>query len=64
MELFEKWVNPDDHTDGAWVYSENTSGQTTNHNINYWSEMTTYRGIRYDKIIDTPAGSGRQPCLS
>ncbi|MGC7095169.1 FG-GAP repeat domain-containing protein [Amycolatopsis lurida] len=52
IELFEKWVNPGDHRDGAWVYSENDYGQKTNHNINSWSEMETYRGIRYDRIVE------------
>lgn len=41
MELFEKWVDHGDHSDGARVSSENASGQTTNHQINDWSEMTT-----------------------
>ncbi|QFU91922.1 VCBS repeat-containing protein [Amycolatopsis sp. YIM 10] len=59
IELFEKWVNPGDHRDGAWVYSENDYGQKTNHNINPWSEMETYRGIRYDKIVEgSPVSDG------
>jgi RecB family endonuclease NucS len=58
MELFEKWVDENDHSRGAWVYSENDYGQKTNHNINSWSEMTSYRGIRYDNIAD---GSGGTP---
>ncbi|MEO6090503.1 MAG: hypothetical protein ABIQ18_46120, partial [Umezawaea sp.] len=57
IELFEKWVDPGDHGDGAWVYSENTYGQKTNHNIDSWSELTSYRGIRYDKISSGPTGS-------
>jgi hypothetical protein len=57
MELFERWVDAGDHTRGAWVYSENTYGQKTNHNVNSWGEMTSYRGIRYDNIIDAPTGT-------
>jgi FG-GAP-like repeat len=52
IELFEKWVDAGDHTDGAWVYSENTFGQKTNHNVNSWSEMNIYRPIRYDRIVE------------
>ncbi|RSN22356.1 hypothetical protein DMC61_33345 [Amycolatopsis sp. WAC 04169] len=58
IELFEKWVDPKDHSAGAWVYSENTYGQKTNHNTNSWSEMTTYRGIRYDKVIEKSLDGG------
>jgi len=51
IELFEKWVDASDHHEGAWVYSENTFGQKTNHNIDRWAELSGYRGIRYDKIV-------------
>jgi hypothetical protein len=50
IELFEKWVNAGDHTQGSWVYSENDFGQKTNHNIDSWSEMNIYQPIRYNKI--------------
>ncbi|MET1071732.1 MAG: VCBS repeat-containing protein, partial [Umezawaea sp.] len=52
VELYEKWVDSSDHTRGSWVYSENDYGQKTNHNTDSWSEMNTYRGIRYDKIVN------------
>ncbi|MFJ1765733.1 FG-GAP repeat domain-containing protein [Amycolatopsis sp. NPDC088138] len=58
IELFEKWVDASDHHEGAWVYSENTYGQKTNHNIDYWSELSSYRGIRYNKITGGASNAG------
>ncbi|MET7749569.1 hypothetical protein [Micromonospora sp. NPDC005367] len=64
MELFARWKSDSDHSQGAYVYSFNTSGETVrspngesnfgNRGFNSWSEMSTYRPIRYDKIVDDP----------
>ncbi|MBG6066672.1 hypothetical protein [Micromonospora ureilytica] len=65
IELFVGWVNPSRKSDGAWVYSFNQTGETVrnpsaasnygNLGKNSWSEMQTYRPIRYKKIAeDTP----------
>ena len=60
MELFEKWINPSDHTEGAIVYSENQTGQATNHNTDSWSELNTYQPISFNKIVHTaPACTAR-----
>jgi hypothetical protein len=65
IELFAKWKDPSDHTDGAYVYSlngppdrdwakgpgRNTHGQV---GFNTWGDMTTYKPIRYTRIQDDP----------
>jgi hypothetical protein len=68
IELFARWVNPGDHDKGAYVYSFNRNGETVenpdaksnfgNLGRNSWSDLTTYRPIRYRNIGDTspPAG--------
>lgn len=37
-------------------YSENAFGQKTNHNIDTWSELTTYKPIRYSLATTGPSG--------
>ncbi|MGN9840852.1 hypothetical protein ACTMTI_22285 [Nonomuraea sp. H19] len=63
IELFAMWKDPNDHTDGAYVYSlngptdgdwakgpiKNSHGQV---GFNTWADMNTYRPIRYNKIRD------------
>ncbi|MEU9824029.1 hypothetical protein [Micromonospora chersina] len=65
MELFARWKNDSDHSQGAYVYSFNTEGETVrnpyvnsnfgNLGFNYWSEMDDYYPIRYDNIVDDVA---------
>jgi hypothetical protein len=60
MELFAYWKNQSDHSQGAYVYSFNSTGETVRnpyHNSNFgnlgfdsWSELTTYIPIRYNQI--------------
>jgi hypothetical protein len=68
IELFVKWKDPNDHGDGAYVYSLNgpadrdwAKGPTRNSHgqvgFNTWADMTTYTAIRYNKIRDS-GGSG------
>ncbi|WP_407835182.1 hypothetical protein ACE1OC_00240 [Streptomyces sp. DSM 116496] len=62
MELFSHWKNPGDHTQGAYVYSFNTNGETVENpsavsnfqklGFNSWSEVTGYTAIRYDRAAD------------
>ncbi|GIJ46071.1 hypothetical protein Val02_29570 [Virgisporangium aliadipatigenens] len=77
IELFARWVDPDRHTKGAFVYSFNTTGETVQNPAkktnkghlgrNSWDDLNTYRPIRYKRIQDTgaaaPAGGGllREP---
>ncbi|MFD0783982.1 FG-GAP repeat domain-containing protein [Micromonospora azadirachtae] len=65
MELFSHWKSNSDHTQGAYVYSFNVDGESVrgpydlsnrgNRGFNSWSELQTYRPIRYDKIKDDAA---------
>jgi hypothetical protein len=60
MELFSHWVNPGNHSAGAYVYSFNSDGQTVqnpyaNNNVgklgkNDNAEMSAYTFIRYKKV--------------
>jgi hypothetical protein len=66
IELFAMWKDPNNHADGAYVYSlngptdgdwakgpiRNSHGQV---GFNTWPDMTTYRPIRYNKIKDDAA---------
>lgn len=65
IELFARWKNPGDHTDGAYVYSLNgppgddwAKGPSKNSHgqvgFNTWADMNTYTPIRYKKIQDDP----------
>ncbi|GLW09453.1 hypothetical protein Misp01_45820 [Microtetraspora sp. NBRC 13810] len=63
IELFAMWKDPNDHTDGAYVYSLNgptdndwAKGPVRNSHgqvgFNTWADMNTYTPIRYKKIKD------------
>lgn len=64
IELFARWVNPQRHSDGAYVYSFNSEGQTVqnpdadnnhgNRGRNSWNDLKTYRPIRYKNLIEGP----------
>lgn len=65
IELFAKWKNPSDHTDGAYVYSLNgpvgddwAKGPSKNSHgqvgFNTWGDMNTYKPIRYTHIQNDP----------
>ncbi|MFJ7213422.1 FG-GAP repeat domain-containing protein [Amycolatopsis sp. NPDC098790] len=66
IELFAFWKNQNDHGQGAYVYSFNSTGQTVqnpykvnnNGNLGFdsWSEVTSYTAIRYDRIVDQSSG--------
>jgi hypothetical protein len=68
MELFSHWVNPNDHSQGAYVYSFNTNGETVrnpyapsnfgNLGRNSLAELQSYTPIRYNNIRDGGGGSG------
>jgi hypothetical protein len=69
IELFAKWKDPNDHGDGAYVYSLNgptdrdwAKGPTRNSHgeigFNTWADMTTYTPIRYRKMKDSPTAGG------
>jgi hypothetical protein len=61
MELFAFWKNQANHSEGAYVYSFNSDGQTVqnpyrvnnlgNLGFDSWSEVTSYTPIRYDNIV-------------
>ncbi|MDS0136667.1 MULTISPECIES: VCBS repeat-containing protein [unclassified Amycolatopsis] len=67
MELFAFWKNQGDHSQGAYVYSFNSTGQTVqnpykvnnNGNLGFdsWSEVASYTAIRYDRIVDQSSGA-------
>ena len=62
MELFSHWVNPNDHSQGAYVYSFNTTGETVrnpstpsnfgNLGRDSLSELQSYTPIRYNNISE------------
>ncbi|MFI5593373.1 hypothetical protein ACIA5G_50570 [Amycolatopsis sp. NPDC051758] len=62
MELFSHWVNSGNHSQGAYVYSFNSTGETVrnpyaNNNFgnlgrNSDSEMRSYTPIRYNRIVE------------
>ncbi|PWK49445.1 VCBS repeat protein [Actinoplanes xinjiangensis] len=62
MELFAFWKNERNHSEGAYVYSFNKDGEPVrspneenrkgNIGYNSWSDMSTYRAWRYNKIVD------------
>ncbi|MFK3980799.1 FG-GAP repeat domain-containing protein [Micromonospora sp. NPDC050397] len=66
MELFSHWKNPNDHAQGAYVYSFNSDGQTVQNpyapnnvgslGFNSWSDMNTFSPVRYKRIIDGEPG--------
>jgi VCBS repeat protein len=54
IELFDKWVDASDHSDGIWTYGEHDYGRKTEHNTMTWSYLTAnFEGIRYKKIVDS-----------
>ncbi len=71
MELFAFWKNNSDHTQGAYVYSFNTDGETVQNpygpsnygNVGFdsWSDLNTYQGIRYDNVVDGVANKAASP---
>ena len=60
MELFSHWRNPNNHADGAYVYSFNKEGETVRNphaennvgliGVNDNAEMNTFTFIRYRKV--------------
>ena len=62
IELFAKWKNNGDHSQGAYVYSFNSSGETVqnpyvvsnfrNLGFDSWSDMTNYTPRRLKNIRD------------
>ncbi|WP_439379490.1 FG-GAP-like repeat-containing protein [Amycolatopsis lexingtonensis] len=62
IELFAYWKNQNDHGQGAYVYSFNSTGQTVqnpykvnnsgNLGFDSWSEVTSYTAIRYDRVVE------------
>jgi hypothetical protein len=74
MELFAYWKNQSDHSQGAYVYSFNKTGETvrnpyqdsnfSNRGFDSWSELTTYVPIRYDNIADDSVSGVEDPLVS
>ncbi|MFC4145543.1 FG-GAP repeat domain-containing protein, partial [Micromonospora mangrovi] len=68
MELFARWKSVADHSQGAYVYSFNQTGETVRNpdavsnfgNIGFdsYSDLTTYTPIRYDHVVGTASYSG------
>jgi hypothetical protein len=61
IELFDKWVNASDHSQGIWTYAEHDYGRKTEHDTMGWSYLkANFVGIRYDRIVDgqTPKPHG------
>ena len=53
IELFDKYVNTSDHSQGIWTYAEHDYGRKTEHNTMGWSYLkANFSGIRYTKITD------------
>jgi hypothetical protein len=62
MELFARWVNPLNHSQGAYVYSFNSNGETVRNpyaNSNKgnlgqrsYAYLQTVKAIRYNKIVE------------
>ena len=74
IEIFAGWKSPADHTQGAWVYSFNSDGETVQHpNANNnsghlgsdtWSEILGYeRYIQYANVVDDTYGSTSDICV-
>jgi hypothetical protein len=62
IELFDRWVNASDHTQGIWTYGEHATGRMTEHDQMGWSYLTTnFDGYRYNLIVD---GSGSNRAAS
>ncbi|MEV4628060.1 VCBS repeat-containing protein [Micromonospora sp. NPDC049523] len=66
IELFSHWKNRNDHTEGAYVYSFNSDGQTVQNpyadnntgarGFNGWSDLLSYKPIRRTGL-DSSAGA-------
>jgi len=53
IELFDKYVDASDHSQGIWTYAEHDYGRKTEHDTMGWSYLNAnFAGIRYRNIVD------------
>jgi hypothetical protein len=63
MELFDKWVNASDRTQGMWTFAERDFGRKTEHSILSWKYVTNnFRGLRYNGVV-LPAPLEQAPTI-